>query len=388
MKKRIYLDYSATTPVLPEVASLMEKIAVDHFGNPSSHHQEGREAKAHREKAREIIAASIGALPEEIFFTSGGTESNFLGITGLSKALASKGRHLITSSIEHSSVLGAFKALEDQGFLVTYLPVTSLGMVEPESLAQAIRDDTILVSIMLANNEIGTIQPIQELARIATERHLVFHTDAIQAYPHLPLDVNVLQVDALSLSAHKVYGPKGVGAIYLRRGIPFSPMSKGGEQERKIRPGTENVAGIAGFGKAVEILVKEREREATRTRVLRDQLKNGLFENITQTILNGDPDKRLPNNVNISFREADGESILIHLDLEGIACSMGSACSAGALEPSHVLLALGRTPREAKSAIRFTLGKYTKEEEINHVVKVLPPFIRQLRSTSSMSRIA
>jgi len=380
MKKRIYLDFAATTPVLPEVVKTMEKVLLDDYGNPSSLHEEGRLAKAHVQKGRETIAKAIGAETDEIFFTSGGTEANFLGLTGLARALKRRGNHLITSVIEHSSILGCFQGLESEGFEVTYLPVTAKGILDPEQFKNSIRKETILASFMMANNEIGTIQPLEDLVKTAQSNQIIFHTDAIQAFPHLPLNVKTLGVDAATLSAHKIYGPKGIGALYLKRGTPYKPVFKGGEQERKIRPGTENVAGIVGFAKATEILQNERNKESKRLERLRDRLIHDLCGTIEDCSLNGDPLTRLPNNVNLTFKGVDGESILIHLDLEGIACSMGSACSAGALEPSHVLIALGRTPQEAKSSIRFTLGKYTSEEELEAVKKVIPPFVEQLRS--------
>lgn len=411
--KRIYLDYAAATPVHPDVVKAMEKVLLEDYGNPSSLYEEGRTAKAHLKKSRELIAKSIGAQTDEIFFTSGGTEANFLSLSGLANALKEKGNHLITTAIEHSSILGTFKRLESNGFEVTYLPVEENGILDPQKFKEAIRNKTVLASVMTANNEIGTLEPIAELAEIAKSNRIVFHTDAIQAFPHFPIDLR--NIDALTLSAQKIYGPKGIGAFYLRRGTPYHPVWIGGEQERKIRPGTENVPGIVGFAKAVEILLRvsepnskvddgklacqsdnlefaneradraegavlnEREQESNRLKKLRDR----FIQDLTRTIeceLNGDPIQRLPNNVNLTFKETDGESMLIHLDLQGIACSMGSACSAGALEPSHVLLALGRTPAEAKSSIRFTLGKTTTEEELEIVKKEISSFVEQLRT--------
>lgn len=386
---RIFLDYASTTPVIPEVAAVIQEALTQDFGNPSSLHEDGRNAKAHLQRARETIAQAIGAAKEEIFFTSGGTEADSLALQGIARAQKhKKGNHIITTGIEHSAILGTCKILEQEGFDVTYLPVEKNGLVEPDALRNAIQKNTILISIMMANNEIGTIQPIQELAAITGEHQIPFHTDAIQAFPFLPVNVRQLSVDSLSLSAHKIYGPKGVGALYLKKGTPYEPVLKGGAQEREIRPGTENVAGIAGFGKATEILMNEREKDSARILGLRNQLRDGLLEAVSDCLLNGDPEKRLPNNVNISFRHADGESILIHLDLQGISCSMGSACSAGALEPSHVLLGIGRTRMEAKNAIRFSLGKFSTKEEIDNVLKILPPFIKKLRTVSAAGRMA
>lgn len=384
--RRVYLDYAATTPVLPEVAAAAGGAMTGQFGNPSSLHEEGRAAKAAREEPRKIIAKAIGADSDEIFFTSGGTEADQLALLGIARALKHKGNHVITSAIEHSAILGACGILEEEGFDVTYLPVTPEGIVEPEALEKALRKETVLVSIMWANNEIGVIQPVGELAAAAKSRGAFFHADAVQAFPHLPLDVSREKIDALSLSAHKIYAPKGAGALYLRKGTPFHAPWRGGEQERKIRPGTENIPGIAGFGKAVEILMKERESEAARIRPLRDALRDGLLDALDDVIVNGHAEKRLPNNLNLSFRRADGESILIHLDLEGIACSMGSACAAGAIEPSHVLTAIGRSPLEAKCSIRFSLGRFTTQEDVDRVLAVLPPFVKQLRAVSTSGR--
>lgn len=384
MKERIYLDYAATTPVLPEVKAAMERVLEEDFGNPAALYSEGRTAKAHRERAREIIARSLGAHPDEIFFTSGGTESNSLAILGIARAMKGKGRHVITTSIEHQSVLGAFQTLEDEGFHVTILPVTSDGLVDPAVFRQSIRSDTVLASVMMANNEIGTIQPIRELSHIALEHRVAFHTDAVQAYPCLSVNADATRVSSLSVSAHKVYGPKGIGALVLRRGTPFSPPMRGGEHERKIRPGTENMPGIVGFAKAAETLERERSADMNRLMILRNRLRDGLLEQLPDSLVNGHPEKRLPNNLNMSFRHAEGETLLIHLDLEGIACSLGSACSAGAIEPSHVLLAIGRSKEEAKSSIRFTLGKFTRDRDIIRVIGILVPFVDQLRSVAAI----
>jgi cysteine desulfurase len=386
--KRIYLDYAATTPVLPDIADFAKKVMLEEFGNPSSLHEEGRKAKACKEKAREIIAKAIGAEKDEIFFTSGGTEADHLALLGIARALKSKGNHIITSAIEHSAVLGACEILKEEGFRTTYLQPTKEGLIEPEALEKAIQKETILISMMMANNEIGTIQPIQELAQIAKSKGIFFHTDAVQAFPHIKLDVNALSVDALSISAHKIYAPKGAGALYLRKGTPFLPPIRGGEQERKMRPGTENIPGIAAFGKAVEILEKERKSDSAKSLMLRNSLEDGLFKALDDLILNGHKEKRIPNNLNITFRHADGESLLMYLDLNGIACSMGSACSAGAVEPSHVLLAIGRTPFEAKSSIRFTFGKFSEKSDVEQVLNILPPFVKQLRSASATGRFA
>lgn len=385
---RIYLDYAATTPVLPEVAAEVQKVMLAEFGNPSSLHQDGQKAREYRETTREQVSQAIKAKPDEIFFTSGGTESDHLAVLGIAHALKNKGNHIITSSIEHSAVLGACQILEEEGFQITRLPASSNGLVEPESLKKAIKKESVLVTIMMANNEIGTIQPIEELVKIAKLHNLYFHTDAVQAFPYLTIDVQNLAVDALTISAHKIYAPKGVGALYLKRGTPFKPLSLGGEQERKVRPGTENMPGIAGFGKAAAILMRDRDKDSKKILTLRSKLENSLMEKISHVLLNGDPEKRLPGFLNLTFKHVDGEALLINLDLSKISCSAGSACAAGAADPSRVLIAIGRTPDEAKSSIRFSLGKFTSSEDIEAVLKILPQSVQKLRAASSLSYTA
>ncbi len=384
-KNRIYLDYAASTPVLPEAAKEAQLVMLSDFGNPSSLHQEGQRARAYREKTRQLLAQAIGANPDELFFTSGGTESDHLAVLGIAHALKSRGNHIITSSIEHSAVFEICQILEEEGFQVTYLPVPSTGIIEPEVFQKALKKETILASIMMVNNEIGTIQPIQELVQIAKNRSVYFHTDAVQAFPYLAINVKELQIDALTVSAHKIYAPKGTGALYLKRGTPFKSPAAGGEQERKVRPGTENMPGIAGFGKAIELLMRDRDKDAQKISHLRNQLEDSLLKKIDHTLLNGDIKKRVPGILNLTFQHADGESLLIHLDLEGISCSTGSACAAGAPDPSRVLTAIGRTPEEAKNSIRFSLGKFTHPEEIEVVSKTVSLFVQKLRSASAVS---
>jgi len=351
MKKEVYLDYAATTPVRPEVYEAMKPFLSDKYGNPSSIHHFGREAKVAIEEAREKIAKAIGAKNDEIIFTSGGTESNNMVLKGVALALSEKGKHIITSSIEHHAVLEPCHFLEKLGFEVTYLKVDKDGIIDPEELRKAIRKDTILISIMHANNEIGTIEPIEELSKIAKEYNIYFHTDAVQTVGHIPVNVDILGVDFLSLSAHKFYGPKGVGALYIRKGTRLYPLIHGGEQEQRKRAGTENVAGIVGMGKAIELACSELDQEIKRLTVLRDYFISEVEKRIPDVYLNGHRTKRLPNNINFSFAYIEGESILLNLDLEGIGVSTGSACSSSSLEPSHVLSAIGTPIELAHSAI-------------------------------------
>jgi len=382
--KRIYLDYAATTPTHPKVRKAMLPYFTDAFGNPSSIHSYGQEAKGALEEARDKVAALIGARSEEVVFTSGGTEADNLAIKGVAYANEPKGNHIITSSIEHHAVIETGKFLERRGFRVTYLPVDKYGLVDPDDVKRAITDKTILISVMHANNEVGTIEPIAEIGRIAKEAGIYFHTDAVQAVGHIPVNVNELGVDLLSMSAHKLYGPKGVGALYIRKGTKLIPFMHGGEQERRRRASTENVPGIVGFGRAVELAQQEMTEEAERLAYLRDQLIKGLLERIDHTRLNGHPRMRLPNNVNISVDYVEGESMLLNLDLEGICASTGSACSSSSLEPSHMLLALGLPPEQAHGSLRFSLGKWTTEEEIGRVLEILPPIVAKLRAMSPL----
>jgi len=382
--KRIYLDYAATTPTHPEVVKAMLPYFTEGFGNPSSLYSYGQEAKGAIEEARVKVATLIGARDEEIIFTSGGTEADNFAIKGVAFANESKGNHIITSSIEHHAVIEACKFLERRGYSVTYLPVDEHGLVAPSEVKKAITDKTILVSVMHANNEVGTIEPIVEIGKIAKEAGIYFHTDAVQTTGHIPVNVNELGVDLLSMSAHKLYGPKGVGALYIRKGTRLISFMHGGEQERKRRGSTENVPGIVGFGKAVEIAQQEMSQEAKRLTSLRDQLIKGLLERIDHVRLNGHPVKRLPNNVNVSVDFIEGESMLLNLDLEGICASTGSACSSSSLEPSHVLLALGLSHEQAHGSLRVSLGKWTIGEEIERVLGVLPGIVTKLRAMSPL----
>jgi len=386
--KRIYLDYAATTPTAPEVVEAMLPYFTDRFGNPSSIHSFGQEGKAAIEEAREKIANLIGAKQEEIIFTSGGTESNNSALKGVAYANQHKGNHIITTPLEHHAIIEPCNFLEKSGFKVTYLPVDKDGLLNPEEVKKAITTKTILISAMHANNEIGTIEPIAEIGRIARERDIYFHTDAVQTFGHLPINVDELNVSLLSISAHKLCGPKGVGALYVRKGTRMVSFMHGGEQERRRRASTENVPGIVGFGKAVEIAEEKMEEEAKELTILRDKLIKGIFEKIDHVCLNGHPTKRLPNNINVSIEFVEGESMLLNLDMEGIAASTGSACSSSSLEPSHVLLSLGLSPELAHGSLRFTLGRYTKEEEIDYVLEILPKIVDKLRSMSPLYKKA
>ena len=382
--RRIYLDYAATTPTHPEVVKTMLPYFSEVSGNPSSIYSYGQEAKGAIEEARGKVADLIRAQSEEIVFTSGGTEADNFAIKGIAYANELKGNHIITSSIEHHAVIETCKFLERRGFRVTYLPVDEYGLVDPDDVRRAITSKTILISVMHANNEIGTIEPIAEIGRIAREAGIYFHTDAVQAVGHIPVNADELGAALLSMSAHKLYGPKGVGALYIRKGTKLIPFMHGGEQERRRRASTENVPGIVGFGKAVELAQQEMSEEAGRLAYLRDQLIKGLLEQIDHTRLNGHPLNRLPNNVNISVDFVEGESMLLNLDLEGICASTGSACSSSSLEPSHVLLALGLSPEQAHGSLRFSLGKWTTKEEIGRVLKVLPKIVAKLRAMSPL----
>ena len=384
--ERIYLDYAATTPSHPEVVKAMLPYFTDAFGNPSSIYSYGQEAKGAIEEARAKIADLIGAQDEEIIFTSGGTEADNFALKGVAFTNEPKGNHIITSAIEHHAVIETCKFLERRGFRVTYLPVDGYGLVAPDDIRKAITDKTVLISIIHANNEIGTIEPINEIGRIAKEAGIYFHTDAVQAVGHIPVDVNELEVDLLSMSAHKLYGPKGVGALFIRKGTKLTPFIHGGEQERKRRASTENVPGIVGFGKAAELAKQEMNEEAERLTYLRDKLIQGLVERIDHTHLNGHPIMRLPNNVNVSVDFVEGESMLLNLDLEGICASTGSACSSSSLEPSHVLLAMGLSHEQAHGSLRLTLGKWSHEEEIGRVLEVLPRIVARLRAMSPLLR--
>ena len=381
---KIYLDYAATTPAYPEVVKAMLPYFTDTFGNPSSIHSYGQEAKGAIEEARVKVANLINARDEEIVFTSGGTEANNFALKGVAFANENKGNHIITSSIEHHAVIEPCKFLERSGFSVTYLAVDGHGLIDPDDVRKAITDKTIIISVMYANNEVGTIEPITEIGKIAKEAGIYFHTDAVQTVGHIPVDVSELGVDLLSMSAHKLYGPKGIGALYIRKGTKLVAFMHGGEQERRRRASTENVSGIVGFGKAAELAQQEMSEEEERLTYLRDQLIKGLLKQIDHTRLNGHPIMRLPNNVNVSVDYIEGESMVLNLDLEGICASTGSACSSSSLEPSHVLLAMGLSHEQAHGSLRFTLGKWTTEEEIRRVLEELPRIVAKLRAMSPL----
>jgi|Deesub1362A_J573_1020465.scaffolds.fasta_scaffold00160_6 cysteine desulfurase len=385
MSRQIYLDHGATTPILNEVLEEMLPFFKERFGNASTFYKLGREARQAVETARERVATLIHAMPEEIVFTSGGTESNNMAIKGTAFAMQDKGNHIITSAIEHHAVLDTCEYLQKFGFNVTRLPVDSKGLVNPSDLEDAIRDDTILVTIMHANNEIGTIQPLKELAKICNEHEVLFHTDAVQSIGKIPVDVRDLGVDMLSISAHKIYGPKGVGALYIRDGVAIDPFLHGGGQERGKRSGTENVPGIVGLGKAAELAKNTLEDEMKRLTELRDMLVRGILS-IDDTFLNGHPEKRLPNNVNVGIRYVEGEALVLALDMKGIYVSTGSACSSGSGMPSHVLTALGLSPEDARGSLRLTLGKSNTKEDIGYVISTLSEIVADLRAMSPLTR--
>jgi len=382
--RRIYLDHAATTPVHPDVLETMLPYFTESFGNPSSIYSYGQEAKAAIEEARGKIAGLIGSRSEEIVFTSGGTEADNYAIKGIASANEPKGNHIITTSIEHHAVMETCLFLGKRGFRVTHVPVDEYGLVDPDEIRKAITDKTILISIMYANNEIGTIEPIAEIGKIARETGICFHTDAVQATGHIPIDVADLNVDLLSMSAHKLYGPKGVGALYIKKGTKITTFLHGGGQERGRRGSTENVPGVVGFGKAAEIAQGEMGEEQTRLAGLRDRLIAGLADRIDDIRLNGHPIQRLPNSVNVSIKFVEGESMLLNLDLDGIATSTGSACSSGSLEPSHVLLALGLSHEQAHGSIRFTFGRENTQEDVDRVLEVFPPIVAKLRAMSPL----
>ena len=382
--KRIYLDNAATTPTDPRVVQAMLPYFTEVYGNPSSLHAFGQGAKHAIEEARHIVAAFIGAKPEEIVFTSGGTESNNFTIKGVAFARREKGNHIITSKIEHHAVLEPCHFLEKQGFKVTLIHVDKYGLVDPADVKKAITDKTILISIMHANNEIGTIEPIAEIGKLARGRDVYFHTDAVQTLGHLPVDVDELNVDILSASGHKLYGPKGVGILYVRKGVRMLPFMHGGDHEQGRRASTHNVPGIVGFGKAVELAKEERGKEIEKLTFLRDKLIKGILKTIEFTRLNGHPTQRLPNSVNVSISYVEGESMLLNLDMEGIACSTGSACTSSSLEPSHVLSAIGLSHELAHGSLRFSMGRQTLEDDIDYVLGVLPGIVGKLRSMSPL----
>ena len=382
--RRIYLDHAATTPTRPEVVKAMLPYFTDAFGNPSSIYSYGQEARGAVEEARTKVAELFGARSEEIIFTSGGTEADNYALKGAAYANERKGNHIITTSIEHHAVLEVCKFLEGRGLKITRLPVDKYGLVDPDDVKRAITDKTILISVMHASNEVGTIEPISKIGKMAKEAEIYFHTDAVQAVGHIPVNVDELKVDLLSISAHKLYGPKGVGALYVRKGTRLVPLIQGGGQENRRRAGTENVPAIVGLGKAIELAGQTMNREPEWLSYLRDKLIEGLVERIDNIRLNGHPWKRLPNNVNVSVDFVEGESILLNLDLEGICASTGSACSSSSLEPSHVLLALGLSPEQAHGSLRFTFGRENTEEDMERVLEVLPGIVAKLRAMSPL----
>ena len=381
---RIYFDHSATTPVDKEVAALVLEYMTDKFGNASSVHSFGREARKAVDESREKVAALINAAPNEIFFTSGGTESDNLALKGVAYANQKKGNHIITSAIEHHAILHTCEQLEKEGFTTTYLPVDEHGMIRLEDLKAAITDKTILISIMFANNEVGTIQPVKEIGEIAREKGIYFHTDAVQAVGNIPIDVKEMKIDLLTMSGHKFHGPKGTGALYIRRGVRVEAIQHGGGHERNMRAGTENVPGIVGLGKAAEIAKNEMDKKIAHLTALRDKLISGVMEKISHTKLNGHPTNRMPGSANFSFHFVEGESLLLNLDMRGIAASSGSACTSGSLDPSHVLLAMGLSHEVAHGSLRLTLGKGNTVEEIDYILDVLPVIVDRLRQMSPL----
>lgn len=382
--RKVYLDNAATTALSPRVLEAMLPYFTQYYGNPSSVHAFGREAKQGLDKARDQVAKALHCEPSEVIFTGCGTESDNTVLLGVAQRYGDKGKHIITTNVEHHAILHTCEYLEKQGYSVTYLPVDQDGLVTAEQVAAAIRPDTILVSIMFANNEVGTIMPIQEIGAVCKEKGVLFHTDAVQAVGHIPVDVQAMHIDMLSLSAHKFHGPKGVGALYCRKGIRLPSYIMGGAQERGRRAGTENVAGIVGLGAAIQLATEQLEENRAKMTALRDRLMTGIQARISEVKLNGHPTNRLPNNVNFSFKYIEGESILLMLDMNGIAASSGSACTSGSLDPSHVLLALGLPHEIAHGSVRLTLGDETIEEDIDYTIDVLEKTVARLRAMSPL----
>lgn len=380
---RIYLDHNATTPVRPEVRDRMLPFFGELFGNPSSAHSFGQEVKVHLEEARQRIAGQLGASPAQIVFTGGGTESDNYAIKGV--AFAAGEGHIITALAEHPAVLQTVSWLAKKGFDATYLPVGLSGIIDPDDVKKALRPDTILVSIMHMNNEIGTVQPVEEIAAVTKEAGVYFHTDAVQSFGKLPTKVDDLGVDLLSVAGHKIYGSKGVGALYIRKGTRIDPLIIGGAQEKRRRSGTENIAGIVGFGEAIVQAEAEREEVYDRLIGLREKLVKGITERVPEVVINGDPGRNFPSTVSASVSHVEGESLLLSLDMEGIAVSTGSACSSGSLEPSHVLMAMGIDTVLAQGTLRFSMGRGTTEAQIDHLLEVFPPIVERLRRMSPLS---
>lgn len=382
--KNVYMDYSATTYVKPEVLEEMMPYFTEKFGNPSSFYGISRETKRAIDTAREKVAKGLNCLPDEVYFTGGGSEADNWAIKGIASAHKNKGNHIITTKIEHHAVLHTCQYLEKSGFEVTYLDVDSEGFINLDDLKNAITDKTILVSIMFANNEIGTIQPVKEIGEICKEKKVFFHTDAVQAVGNVPIDVKEMNIDMLSLAGHKIYGPKGIGVLYIKKGIKIDNLIHGGAQEKNRRAGTENIAGIVGLGKAMELATCNIEEHMEKMTALRDRLIDGLLK-IPYTNLNGPRgEKRLPGNVNVRFRFIEGESILLSLDFKGVCASSGSACTSGSLDPSHVLLAIGLPHELAHGSLRLTLGAGSTEEDVDYVLEVTPPIIERLRNMSPL----
>ncbi len=380
--RRIYFDNNATTPMAPEVFAAMRPYFLEEYGNASSIHSYGQAARGAVEKARDSVAALLGARAAEITFSSGGTESNNQAILGAVAAASGETKHVITSAIEHSAVLDPCRALEKRGIALTILPVGREGLINPEDVRRAIRPDTVLISLMLANNELGTIEPIEEIGEIASEKGIVFHADAVQAAGKIPTDVKKLGVHLLSISAHKFYGPKGIGALYIRKGTRLEPLMYGGHSERDRRPGTEDVAAIAGMGKAADLAILRIQEDGLRLGAMRDRLEKGLLGRIPHAVVNGSQAPRTPNTTNLTLPYIEGEAMVIALDLKGIACSTGAACSSGAVEPSHVLLAIGLSAADAHATLRLSLGHQTTDEEIDFALETIPPVIERLRNLS------
>ena len=382
--KKIYFDHNATTPVHEEVFEAMLPYLKEEWGNPSSIHWAARAPRKAVDTARERIAAFLNCTPLEVIFTSSGTESDNHPIKGLVNAKKGKGNHIITTKVEHPAVLNTCKHLAKEGYEVTYLGVDSKGMLDIDELKDGVTDRTILITVMYANNETGVVFPVDEIAAIAREKGIAFHTDAVQAAGKVPLDMQKLNVDLLSISGHKLYGPKGMGALFARRGVRLVPLIHGGHHERNRRGGTENVAGIVGLGKACEIASRDMEREIAQLTRLRDRLEKGLIKRIEHVYVNGDRENRLPNTTNISFEFVEGESLLLNLDMKGIAASSGSACTSGSLEPSHVLMAMGMSHELSHGSVRFSLGRINTEEDVDYLIEEMPPIVDRMRSMSPL----
>jgi len=380
----IYFDNAATTRVREEVLEKMKPYLSEYYGNPSSIYKIARTSKKALEEAREQVAAVLNADKNEIYFTGGGTEADNWALKSVAEAYCGKGKHIITSAIEHHAVLHTCEYLASKGFEITYLPVAQNGNIKLSDLENAIRSDTILISIMFANNEIGSIQPIAEIGQIASERGILFHTDAVQAVGHVPVDVKAMNIDLLALSGHKLYGPKGVGALYAKKGVKLPPLIHGGAQERQKRAGTENISGIVGLGEAISLLNAEMKEDSAHAARLRDMLTDGILNEIPHARLNGGRENRLPGNVNISFEFIEGESLLLHLDMKGIFASSGSACTSGSLDPSHVLMAIGLEHALAHGSLRLTVGRYNTEDEVKTLLEELPPIVKKLRDMSPL----